>query len=143
MKKDVSTQAENTDFEYPTERAELTILLVDPTRRAAAVPWAPEPVSVSWRLALERLLRRRMIPEAVIARAGRLSVSASPYQDSGRAGDPARVTGAPGDMFLTALYLEAEQTHLPHEAPYDVDRGLQRFSTWLDDESEPRGETSC
>jgi DNA-binding FadR family transcriptional regulator len=42
--------------------------------------------------------------------------------------------GAPHDAIFTALYLGAEQTRLPHEPSYDVERGLQRFSTWLDDD---------
>lgn len=42
-------------------------------------------------------------------------------------------TGAPEDAIFTALYSGAEQTRLPHEPSYDVERGLQRFSAWLDD----------
>jgi len=40
---------------------------------------------------------------------------------------------APDDAIFTALYFGAEQTRLPHEPTYDVERGLQRFSAWLDD----------
>jgi hypothetical protein len=46
--------------------------------------------------------------------------------------------GPPDDVLITALYLEAERTRLPHEPPYHVERGLQRFSTWLDNEAEPQ-----
>jgi cell division inhibitor SepF len=42
----------------------------------------------------------------------------------------------PDYAILTALYVGAEQTLLSHEPAYDVERGLQRFSTWLDDGTE-------
>jgi hypothetical protein len=44
------------------------------------------------------------------------------------------------DTILTAFYLEAEQARLPHEPPYDVDRGLRRFNAWLDGPIEPSAE---
>ena len=47
-------------------------------------------------------------------------------------------TGTPGDALLTALYLEAEETRLPNEPAYDVDEGLQRFSSWLDGRATPK-----
>jgi RNA polymerase sigma-70 factor (ECF subfamily) len=37
----------------------------------------------------------------------------------------------PDDAIFTALYISAEQTDLPHQPPYDVDGGLQRFTAWL------------
>ena len=48
-------------------------------------------------------------------------------------------TGVPGDAVFAALYFAAEQTRLPHEPSYDVERGLQRFSAWLDDHTDPGG----
>ena len=51
-----------------------------------------------------------------------------------------RSASAPGDAVLTALtafYLAAEQAMQPDEPSFDVDRGLQRFSAWLDDHTEP------
>jgi hypothetical protein len=117
VEKDVSSRAQNIGFELPTARAELTILLVDVPGRAEPVRWSLERRRlVSWRRPAWVHLRRRMARRAATARAGE---------------------------FLTALYLEAEQNRLPHEPPYDVDLGLRRFSTWLDDEAEPRDETSC
>lgn len=47
-------------------------------------------------------------------------------------------TGASDDAVFTALYLAAEETQLPSEPPYDVERGLQRFSAWLN----PVGKTA-
>ena len=44
------------------------------------------------------------------------------------------IPGESDDAIFTALYFGAEQTQLPHEPSYDVDRGLQRFSAWLDDQ---------
>src|ERR1017187_4956737 len=43
----------------------------------------------------------------------------------------------PDDAIMTALYFGAEQARLPHEPSYDVEQGLQRFSTWLDGRTGP------
>ena len=37
----------------------------------------------------------------------------------------------PDDAVITALFVKAEQTVLPEEVPYDLDRGLQVFTAWL------------
>jgi hypothetical protein len=130
MKEETSAQAGNADLEMPSDRAELVIMLRD--ERGERVVWQhTRTARLAW---FTSLLRWGMGSGGGTARADR---------DSGRAGDPVGVTDAPDDAFLTALYLEAEQTRLPHEPPYDVDRGLRRFSAWLDEEAEPRGETSC
>jgi diguanylate cyclase (GGDEF)-like protein len=47
--------------------------------------------------------------------------------------------GAPDDTILTALYLAAEQTRLPHEPSHDTDTELERFGRWLDAEVETEG----
>jgi hypothetical protein len=57
--------------------------------------------------------------------------------------DPVTASATPDDMMLAALYLEAERVCLPHEAPYDTDGGLQRFSAWLDDRIGPHDEADC
>jgi RNA polymerase sigma-70 factor (ECF subfamily) len=43
-------------------------------------------------------------------------------------------TPDPDDAVLAALYLTAEETHLPGDTVYDIDRGLQQFSEWLADQ---------
>lgn len=116
--KDISSRlAPNIGFEYPTAKAELTILLVDVHGRTGPVLWSGK------RRFVPRLWLARVQPRRLIAR------PAAPVQAS--------------NLFLTALYLEAEQTRLPYELPYDAATGLRRFSAWLDGEAEPRGETGC
>jgi len=46
--------------------------------------------------------------------------------------------GTPDDRLFTALFLAAEQTQLPHEPQYDVDAGLRRFDSWLDEQAGAR-----
>jgi hypothetical protein len=48
-----------------------------------------------------------------------------------------RTADAPDDAVLAAFYLAAEQAPQSDEPSYHVDRGLQRFSAWLDDQIEP------
>jgi hypothetical protein len=59
------------------------------------------------------------------------------------AGDTVTASATPDDVMLAALYLEAERVCLPHEAPYDTDGGVQRFSVWLDDQIGPHDEADC
>lgn len=39
------------------------------------------------------------------------------------------------DAAIATLFLRAEQTLLPEEDPYDLDRGLQLFTAWLDNQT--------
>lgn len=53
--------------------------------------------------------------------------------------------GAPEDALITALYLRAEQSSLPGQPAYEIEKGLRRFRAWLDDqilEQEDEEETS-
>ena len=147
-------------IEEPTDKAEMTIMLVDLAGQREPVYWRAERVRFfrrerfGWhRPGWVRRPRIRTsrpvgaleeIPQpAVSDPAGRLPAGSASSQDSDWVRGPVEVTGEASDVFLTALYLEAERTCLPNESPYDVDRGLQRFRAWLEDEVEPPGETSC
>ena len=129
MGEETSAQAGNADLEEPTEHAVLEIVLIGHIgEQDETVVWQDTGTA-----------RPAWFTTLLLWGIGSGGGTARADRDSGRAGDPAGVTDAPDDAFLTALYLEAEQTRLPHEPPYDVDRGLRRFCAWLDDEAEPRG----
>ena len=118
-------------LETPTSAAELAVILSfdrprpNSKNRRGLTRWTGPPGMVS-------------VPTDTLTQAAKLSISlAADDQGSSCAGDRAKVTSTQADVILTALYLEAEQEGLPHEPPYDVDHGLQRFSAWLDDQIEP------
>jgi hypothetical protein len=81
-------------------------------------------------------------PPGVVVHAPGLVVHVNPLRRFLRLPRPApdnshgKMADRPGDAVLAALYLAAEQTPPPGDPSYDVDQGLQRFSTWLDDQIE-------
>ena len=39
------------------------------------------------------------------------------------------------DTILSALFLKAERSLLPHEMPYNLEQGLRMFTEWLDSQA--------
>ncbi len=112
MNRDNEEAVRSDRVEAPSSAADLVIVLQPDTEaRAAPLDMAAHVISL-WRI--PRLLPRR-----------------------DRGGSHGRAAGAPGDAVLAAFYLAAEQAPQPDEPSYHVDRGLQRFSAWLDDQMEP------
>jgi len=114
--------------EMPSAHAALKIILVDEPRLREPIVYAGRPAGrtgegVRWFLKVRDRWRHPGRGQRAGSRMGRPAA----------AEDPVTAPGTPDDV-IAALYLEAEQVCLPHETPYDMDGGLQRFNAWLDDQ---------
>jgi hypothetical protein len=113
------TEPTDIGYEQPTEAAVPRIYLV-PVSHQGKRGWITALAGRSAKMARRPTSASNDMP----SQAAYLTVALEPSQ-------------ARSDTILAALYLEAEQARLPHEPPYDVDRGLKRFSAWLDRQREP------
>jgi hypothetical protein len=123
------------DTEQPTGKAQLRIFLVDPAGRQPPAVWHRDLGSPAFPQVYSRDGSQR------IRTAIRTVLRRSPWGHSpGQSQDLIELRAGSTNAALTALtafYLAAEQAMQPGEPAYDVDQGLQRFSAWLDDHTEP------
>jgi hypothetical protein len=80
----------------------------------------------------QRLLQALVQPEHAPRQVSRLEFIHPRSERLDLMGPPDERVRTADDTILSALFLKAEQTLLPHEMPYNLEEGLQMFTEWLD-----------